>query len=75
MVLPVDADGRITAEWSSQGRLLSGQMVSGERALVFSGTVPGPVLEDTIHVRLTADARTLVGDTQRLAFPFELDTP
>jgi hypothetical protein len=30
---------------------------------------------DTIHVRLSTDARTLVGDVQRLAFHFELDTP
>ncbi len=75
MVLPVDSDGRVTAEWRSQGRLLDGRLVSGERALVFSGTVRGPVIEDTLHVRLTADARTLVGDSQRLDFHFELDTP
>ncbi len=75
MALPLDADGQVTAEWRTQGKLLGGRLVSGERALVFSGTVPGPFLEDTIHVRLSTDARTLVGDIQRLAFHFELDTP
>ncbi len=75
MVLPVDAGGRVTAEWQSEGRLLGGRMMSGERALVFSGTVPGPVLEDRLNVRLSTDARTIVSETQRLSFHFELDTP
>jgi hypothetical protein len=75
MVLPVDAGGRVTAQWDSEGRLIPGRMLSGERTLVFSGTVPGPVLEDRLTVRLSADARTLVSDTQRFAFHFELDTP
>ena len=75
MVLPVDSGGQVTAEWRSQGRLLGGRMVSGERALVFSGTVPGPSLEDTLEVRLSTDARQMTTDTQRVAFHFELDAP
>lgn len=75
MVLPVDAGGPVTAQWESQGRLLGGRLVSGERALVFSGTLPGPFLEDTIRVRITTDARVMTDDTRRMNFHFELDTP
>ncbi len=75
MVLPIDGDAPVTAEWETQGRLLGGRLVSGERALVFTGPVPGPVLEDTMNVRLTVDSRLLRDDMRRLAFHFELDTP
>lgn len=75
MVLPVDAGGPVTAEWQSQGRLLGGRLVSGERALVYSGSIPGPLLEDSLRVHLTTDARLMTAETQRLAFHFELDTP
>jgi hypothetical protein len=75
MVLPVDAGGPVTAVWQSQGRLLGGRLVSGERALVFSGSIPGPMLEDSFRVNLTTDAGLMTTETQRLAFHFELDTP
>ncbi|MCW5591188.1 MAG: hypothetical protein KIS74_03730 [Burkholderiales bacterium] len=75
MVLPVDAGGPVTAEWTTQGRLLGGRLVSGERALVYSGAIPGPALEDTLRVHLATDARQMTTETQRLAFHFELDTP
>lgn len=75
MALPLDAGGPIHAQWESRGRLLGGRLVSGERALVFSGTIPGPVLADTLEVRLWTDARTLTDDARPLAFHFELDSP
>lgn len=75
MVLPLDSTGAVTAEWQAQGRLLGGRLVSGERALVYTGTIPGPFLEDTLAVRLSTDARSLTSETQRMAFHFELDTP
>lgn len=75
LVLPVDAGGPVTAEWQSQGRLLGGRLASGERTLVYSGTIPGPLLEDSLRVHLTTDARLMTAETQRLAFHFELDTP
>lgn len=75
MVLPVDNEGQVVAEWQSEGRLLGGRMVSGERALVYSGSLPAPMLEDTLRVRLTADARTMSDDARRLAFHFEFDSP
>lgn len=75
MVLPADAGAPVTAEWDTQGRLLGGRLVSGERALVFSGIVPGPWLEDTMRVRLTSDNRFARESGNRFAFHFELDTP
>ncbi|HRE13179.1 MAG TPA: hypothetical protein PLD37_03175 [Usitatibacteraceae bacterium] len=75
MVLPADPGAPVSAEWQSQGRLLPGRLVSGERAVVFSGTLPGPFLEDTLQVRLSADARRMPEDARRFAFHFEFDTP
>jgi hypothetical protein len=75
MVLPIDAGGPVTAEWTSNGRLLGGRLVSGERALVYSGKIPGPYLEDTFRVHLKTDARQISTETQRMAFHFELDAP
>lgn len=75
MVLPVDNEGQVAAEWQSEGRLLGGRLVSGERALVYSGALPAPMLEDTLRVRLTADARATSDEARRLAFHFEFDSP
>ena len=75
MVLSQDGGGPVTAEWETQGRLLGGRLTPGERALVFSGTVPAPLLEDTLRVRLTADSRLIDDNARRYAFHFELDTP
>ncbi|MCL4690734.1 MAG: hypothetical protein KJ007_19430 [Burkholderiales bacterium] len=75
MVLPVDNEGQVVAEWQAEGRLLGGRLVSGERALIYSGALPAPMLEDTLRVRLTADARTMSDEARRLAFHFEFDSP
>lgn len=75
MVLPLEGSSPVTAQWQAQGRLQGGRMVSGERALVFTGVVPGPLLEDTLQVRLTTDARLLREEVRRLAFHFELENP
>lgn len=75
MVLPVEAGGPVTADWTTNGRLIGGRLVSGERALVYSGTIPGPYLEDTFRVHLTTDARQMTTETQRMAFHFELEIP
>jgi hypothetical protein len=72
MVLPRDEAASVEAVWTSQGRLLPGRLVSGERALVFAGTLPGPTLEDQIGVRLRTgtDWASL---SRRLNFHFEFD--
>jgi hypothetical protein len=54
---------------------MGGRLVSGERALVFSGTVPSAMLEDTLQVRLATDARLTTDRARPMAFHFELETP
>lgn len=73
MVLARDeASSPIEAVWTTQGRLQPGRLVSGERALVFAGTLRGATLEDQIKVRLRSNA-DWQGNTRRLNFHFELD--
>lgn len=72
MALGEQPIGTVTAEWTTQGRLLPGQLVSGNRTLVYSGPIRTPLLEDTIALRISADGRRLVSP-QRLQFYFEID--
>lgn len=73
MVLPMDTGPAIQAEWQTQGRLLPGRLLSGERTLVFAGTLPGPTLEDLLTVRLRSEG-DWPANSRRLNFHFELDT-
>ena len=72
MALPEQPIGQVTAEWTTQGRLLPGQLTSGNRTLVFAGPVRANLLEDTIVLKVSADGRRLVAP-QRLQFYFEID--
>ena len=75
MVLPQDGSAPVVATWEARGPLLPGRLNSGERALVYTGQVNTPTLEDTLNVRLTTDARLRTATTRRMAFHFELDRP
>lgn len=72
MALPEQPIGQVTAEWTTQGRLLPGSLISGNRTLVYSGIIKSNMLEDTIALKITADGRRLVS-AQRLQFHFEID--
>lgn len=72
LVLPQVNIGEVTAEWTTQGRLLAGQVRSGSRTLVFAGPIRTSLIEDTILLRLTTDGRRLASP-QRLDFHFEID--
>lgn len=72
MVLPRDESSNIEAVWTTQGRLQAGRVVSGERALVFAGTIPGTTLEDQMQVRLRSRA-DWTSNSRRLNFHFEID--
>lgn len=73
MVLSQDSTSLVEASWTSQGRLMAGRVVSGERTLVFSGTLP-PALADQLAVRLRASP-DWDSQSRRLNFHFELETP
>ncbi|HXZ49174.1 MAG TPA: hypothetical protein VEG27_09135 [Usitatibacter sp.] len=72
MVLPEQPIGQVMAEWSTQGKLLPGQLVSGNRTLVYSGLIRSSLLEDTIVLKLSADGRRLIAPLS-LQFYFEID--
>lgn len=75
MVMPVEGAGPVTAEWEAQGPLLAGRLAPGERALVFSGSISAPFIEDTLRVHLTADSRRMTESPKRLSFHYEMDLP
>lgn len=72
MALPEQPIGQVKATWTTQGRLLPGQLISGNRTLVYAGAIRSALLEDTIALTLEADGQRLVA-SQRLLFHFEID--
>ena len=63
----------LEASWTTQGRLLAGRLVTGERTLVWAGAIASDTLEDQLLVRLRT-ASDWSGSSRRLNFHFELDT-
>lgn len=74
MVLPRDQASTMEAVWTTGGTLRSGRLVSGERALVWSGTISASSLRDEIQVRLRSGP-DWQSASRRLSFHFEFDTP
>jgi hypothetical protein len=74
MVLPVQQPGGMTASWITHGRLLPGQLASGGRALVYSGLIASPFIEDVVQLTLTVDARRMQ-QAYPVTFRFEMDEP
>ena len=72
MALAHQPVGLVSAEWSTQGILLPGQLNSGSRTLVYAGPVRSARLEDTIALKILTDGRRLSAP-QRLNFYFEID--
>lgn len=72
MALGKQAIGPVKASWTTQGRLLAGQLNSGERTLVYAGPIRTAILEDTIALTIETDGQRLVS-AQRLQFYFEID--
>jgi len=72
LVLARDQAASMEASWTSQGKLLSGRIASGERTLVYAGVVPGGTLEDQflMHLRSPANWQS---ESRRLQFHFEFD--
>jgi hypothetical protein len=70
--LPAQQPGPITASWITQGRLLSGQVHSGNRALIYAGPIATPFMEDVLKFQFGVD-----GSLMRRPFPvtfhFEMD--
>ena len=74
LVLPRDESSTLEASWSGTGRLQDGTVRSGERSLVFTGAVPGPMLEERWRMRLRSPA-DWASANRRLQFHFEIESP
>lgn len=72
MVLPPQPIGQVMVDWSTQGKLLAGSLVSGNRTLVYAGLIQAPMIEDTIYVQVHSDGTRLL-NLHRLEFHFEID--
>lgn len=70
MTLPRTSGPTVRAVWRTGGTLLPGSLVSGERALVYSGPVTGPLMRDLIGIDLQTDGARLA-QPEALAFGFE----
>lgn len=72
LVLPEQPPGRLNVSWTTQGRMLPGQLVSGQRVLVYAGPISTPQLDETLQLRIAADGTQLAA-AYRIAFHFEID--
>ncbi len=72
LVLPAQQPGAMNASWSTQGRLLPGRLSSGTRALVYSGLITMPFIEDVLQLTLEADG-TQMRQLYHVNFRFEMD--
>lgn len=72
LVLPEQPLTPVRVSWTTQGKLLPGQLVSGQRALVYNGPILTDLLEETLGLKFEADGVRL-NAAQRLQFHFEID--
>lgn len=72
MVLPAQPIGQVVVDWKTQGKLLPGTLVSGNRTLVYAGAIQNNIIEDTFYIQVHSDG-TRLNDMQRLEFYFEID--
>lgn len=72
MTLPRTPGPTVRATWRTGGTLLPGSVLSGDRTLVYSGAVTGPVIRDLIDISLEADG-TRLSRPEALAFGFEIE--
>jgi hypothetical protein len=73
LVLPAQPPGAMAVTWSTQGRLLPGRLTAGTRALVYSGPITTPFIEDVLQLTLSVDASRLQPQPYHVNFNFEMD--
>jgi hypothetical protein len=75
MALPAQPSSTVQANWTVQNQTLqAGQLISGQRSLVWAGVVRQPMLDDVMTVVVQTDGRFLAA-VQQLRFYFEVDVP
>ena len=74
LVLPAQQPGAMSVSWTTQGRLLPGQLTTGGRMLVYSGPITTPFIEDVVQLTIAVDARRMQ-QAYSVNFRFEMDQP
>jgi hypothetical protein len=72
LALPAQQPGPISLSWTTQGRLLPGQLVSGNRVLVYAGPITTSFMEDTLTFQFSV-AGTLMQRAVPVTYHFEID--
>ncbi|MFO1311754.1 MAG: hypothetical protein U1F41_06755 [Burkholderiales bacterium] len=72
LVMPAQPPGPVQASWTTQGRLLAGQMTSGTRALVYAGPITAPAISEVLQLKIVVDG-TQMWQAYQLRFHFEMD--
>lgn len=72
MILPASPSGPLRATWTTQGPLLPGQLIAGERALIYAGPIADDALRDRLRLTVQADGQRLER-VETLNFTFEID--
>jgi hypothetical protein len=72
LALPAQAPGPMSVTWTTQGRLLAGRVESGGRALVYSGPIAAPFIEDMVQLTIRVDGRRMQ-QLYHINFRFEMD--
>ena len=70
--LPAQQAGPMTVSWSTQGKLLPGQLQPGNRVLVFSGVITRPYLEDEVTFQFNVNG-VLIKRAFPVNFQFLMD--
>ena len=73
LALPVQPPGPVSVTWSTNGRLLPGQLTSGNRVLVYAGPITTPFMEDILVFQFNIDGRLIRRPDYPLTFHFEMD--
>lgn len=72
LVLPEQASPVTRLQWRTQGRLLPGEALPGQRILVYQGPIDTPWLEERLDLLIEASGSRISG-MQALNFHFEID--
>ena len=70
--LPAQQPGTMTASWTTQGRLLAGQLSSGTRTLIYAGPITTPFIEEQLQLTLNVNAAQMQ-QAYHVSFVFEMD--
>lgn len=73
LVLAPTLQAPVTVRWTTQGRLLAGQLTSGQRVVVFQGVAGPAVLAESMLLTIETDGTSLAR-TEQLQFHFEIET-